>query len=397
MNIRVHLQVILGVSIAISGVFQIYFYHHHLVGQYLYHEEAAAEVDNEVWNSKVFPKQQQQTNQPIEKSVTKRVIPAGAGYRGPANPSPRKPKPTNPVKPRTPPEPKQSLLPKRVITIFGPESSGSTFLANTLGVAAGAFDANGQWVYTPPSKWTVKSKERNQQFRWTFQKAFPIRATSPNGWEIQHLSLPHNWFCEENEPIAIVEALVPEECWRYQVHSHLSPSSAERQFYSKIKTSDEGIVPVWSPQDETYRQLCQEEVHISELNIDNTTNSNEYTCGAKCGTGPYNGFALYPKRFSVNITSHIEWYLRRGVNITVVLSVRDHTMSAKSKLNDHCRLFSVCVKEDEVAVQLMSEAIERYGKRGGSEGDKARVVVASYEGLMRFGKDYLFDLYKEIG
>jgi hypothetical protein len=55
------------------------------------------------------------------------------------------------------------------------------------------------------------------------------------------------------------------------------------------------------------------------------------------------------------------------------------------------------VKEDEVAVQLMSEAIERYGKRGGSEGDKARVVVASYEGLMRFGKDYLFDLYKEIG
>jgi hypothetical protein len=72
-------------------------------------------------------------------------------------------------------------------------------------------------------------------------------------------------------------------------------------------------------------------------------------------------------------------------------------MSAKSKLNDHCRLFSVCVKEDEVAVHLMSEAIERYGKRGGSKGDKARVVVALYEGLMRFGKDYLFDLYKEIG
>jgi hypothetical protein len=333
----------------------------------------------------------------LKQQQTKLKLPKISEAKQPVTPS--KPTPiTTPIptppQPKADPQPKQSLLPKRVITIFGPESSGSTFLSSVLGTATGAFAANGKWMYTPLSKWTENSWEVVQSSRWTFEETLQKRATSPNGWEVQHLSLPWGMYCQEDEPMSIVESFVPEECWRYQELSHLSLLFAEHQFWAQLKSED-GIVPKWTPQDEKYRQLCQEEVHISELNIDNSTNSDKYTCGAKCGTGLYNGFALYPKRFFVNITSHIEWYLRRGVDITVVLSVRDRTMSAESKLNNHCSL-DMGAKEDEVALELMSEALERFGKRGSDE-DKARVVVASYEGLMRFGKEYLFDLYEELG
>jgi hypothetical protein len=40
---------------------------------------------------------------------------------------------------------------------------------------------------------------------------------------------------------------------------------------------------------------CRKEARISE--------TDELSCGAKCGYDYYNGFALYPQRFSINITS----------------------------------------------------------------------------------------------
>lgn len=88
-----------------------------------------------------------------------------------------------------PKKPKEHLLPKRVLTVFGPESSGSTFLASTLGAAAGIIDG--------------------------VVETIPRQATSLDGeWEVQHLSLPWGWLCEEGEDINIVETLVPEECFR---------------------------------------------------------------------------------------------------------------------------------------------------------------------------------------
>ena len=42
---------------------------------------------------------------------------------------------------------------------------------------------------------------------------------------------------------------------------------------------------------------CRDEAKISEENV-----KGNWTCGALCGKGKYNGFALYPQRFSVNIT-----------------------------------------------------------------------------------------------
>eukprot|EP00571_Detonula_confervacea_P007267 CAMPEP_0172330628 /NCGR_PEP_ID=MMETSP1058-20130122/61502_1 /TAXON_ID=83371 /ORGANISM="Detonula confervacea, Strain CCMP 353" /LENGTH=459 /DNA_ID=CAMNT_0013047851 /DNA_START=283 /DNA_END=1661 /DNA_ORIENTATION=+ len=345
-----------------------------------------------------------------------------------------------PPMPRGPPPPKQYLLPKKVITVLGPESSGTTFLSTTLGVAVGAFTKDGGWVHTPAWAFShIATDDHDQDHRvhrqyhpkgrWTYEKDIGRRAMSLDGeWEIQHLSLPWGWLCEEDEDINIVEALVPEECFRYERDPHLHPVLAEKLWYSTIQekhayakkleetkenttdaiTNDSGN---YASEKANLAAMCRDELKISKVLAEDSTS---WTCGAKCGagkydgyalypqrfsvqhildigakcgTGKYDGYALYPQRFSVNITSHIEWYLSRGVDIKVILSMRDRTISSRGKLKGHCHLADVGKREDEVALSLMADAIEKYGKRGSRRGSlaedvngKERVIAVSYEG-----------------
>jgi hypothetical protein len=92
--------------------------------------------------------------------------------------------------------------------------------------------------------------------------------------------------------------------------------------------------------------------------------------------------------------SHIEWYLSRGVDISVVISMRDRSISTASKHREHCRFQKAADQEDEMALSLIQSAIDKYGVRGG---DKERVITVSYEALMEFREPYLFDLYYQLG
>lgn len=91
-----------------------------------------------------------------------------------------------------------SILPKKVISVFGPESSGTTFLSQTFGIAVGAIGDESQPVHRQS-------------------------ASDDGEWEIQHLSLPWGWECEEGKDINVVEALVPEACFRYERDPSLEP------------------------------------------------------------------------------------------------------------------------------------------------------------------------------
>ena len=318
-----------------------------------------------------------------------------------------------PPMPRQPPQTKTSLLPKKIIAVFGPESSGTTFLSTTLGVAVGAFSKDGGWVHTPAWAFnhTLKGHNRksfsgqyNPTGRWTFEADIKRRAsTSDNEWEIQHISLPWGWECEEDKEIKIVEALVPEECFRYERDPYLHPKSAEQLWFSTNGRDLDSSSLVDEHREVTLEEanlmtMCRNEVKISEAN-------DKFTCGAKCGTGRYNGCALYPERFSVNITSHLEWYLSRGVDIKVVISIRDRTISSRGKLKGHCHLADVGRKEDEVALSLISEVLEKYGKYGSRRGtslpqdtiETDRVFTVSYEGMMAMQDDYMYDLYRRLG
>ncbi|KAL7477113.1 hypothetical protein ACHAW6_002926 [Cyclotella cf. meneghiniana] len=285
-----------------------------------------------------------------------------------------------PPMPKFPPPPKQKLLPKRLITIFGAESSGTTFLSTALGVATGAFAAEGKWQPVPLT------------LNWKFEKGVDRRVMSDDGeWEIQHISLPWGWNCAAHETVDIVEALIPEECSRSEYYPQYTLRKGDG-----ILFKNKGIPPIIPPpiipdftlEEKRILDLCRNEVHITKNNL-------TWSCGAKCGSGAYDGFALYPKRFSVNISSHIDWYLSRGVDVTAILSVRDRNIHMKGK-KIHCRNEALREKEEELALQLMDEALNRYGKRG-SNGDKERAIVVSYEGLMVIQEAYLFELYQQLG
>ena len=116
-------------------------------------------------------------------------------------------------KPRPPME---HVLPKRVITVVGPESSGTTLLATALGVATGAFDAEGEWYETykygrktslavAPSELDFK---RDAFVKLEYKESLVRRAHSSDDVEIQHLSLPWGWNCDGVTSTHVVEALV---------------------------------------------------------------------------------------------------------------------------------------------------------------------------------------------
>ena len=74
--------------------------------------------------------------------------------------------------------------------------------------------------------------------------------------------------------------------------------------------------------------------------------------------------------------------------------MRDRSISRAAKQREHCRFPEVAEKEDEMAMSLINEAINKYGTRG--DGKKERVITVSYEAMMEFGESYLFDLYYQV-
>ena len=254
------------------------------------------------------------------------------------------------------------ILPEKVITIVGPESSGSTFLATSLAAAVGAS--------------LGITKKVNQRAR-------------SGKYEIQHLSLPWGWCCGDDIDVNIVDAMVPAECFRYELAPALDPVVAQQIWMAEQQPARTLEVARDGPQTESEAQSlqqCRDEVSIFE--------QSNLSCGAKCGAGVYNGYALYPRRFSVNITSHIEWYLQRGVDVTVILSTRDRSISKRGKEKLHCKIKDVGQREDEVALELMNEGLEKYGPFGSI--GRNRVIVSSYEALMSMKNEYLFGLYKQL-
>jgi len=279
---------------------------------------------------------------------------------------------------------RQSILSKRIITVFGTESSGSTFLATTLGIASGAFPPNGTYV-------TLPTDRNNNPGRTIVERTVARSARSPDGEiEIQHISLPWGFWgtkrrnCELSEGTITVDAYVPEPCFRID-------------YQSTWKHRLEAKAPAG----------CREEAHISEKNNRTTIAGKKWTCGTNnCGQGDNDGYALYPRRFFVNVTAHIEWYLQRGVDITAVLSVRDKSVTLAGKVKNHCPDQAISRLEEERARTIMSNSLRNYGRPGrfkesgiphDNSNKEERAVSVSYETLMAMGESYLFDIYRTLG
>jgi hypothetical protein len=118
-------------------------------------------------------------------------------------------------------------------------------------------------------------------------------------------------------------------------------------------------------------------------------NKNDPIVPEPCKEVGLDDFVKYPPRFFVNVTSHIQWYLNRGVDATAVIMMRDKTISHISKVNAVCRSNIATMNQNEHANAFAREALSRL--------PPGRVVMVSFEGLVSLQKDYLFDIYKQLG
>jgi hypothetical protein len=225
-----------------------------------------------------------------------------------------------------------SILPKRLIAVFGMESSGSTFTATAIGIAAG--------VQSPDDKEPL-------HFRST---------DSERNIEVQHISLPtgygpHGDICMKpvtGVPTMDMPVLLPAPCMV------VPPRYKDEQFARKILLAE-------SP----FPEACRAEAGVDD-------------------------FVVYPTRFFINVTSHIQWYRERGVEATAVIMMRDSSISQISKVRSRCPHKKVAEQQSEHARQLMREAIDKLDPSN-------EIVLVSYEGIMSLRESYLYDIYRQLG
>ena len=224
-------------------------------------------------------------------------------------------------------EPYPSLLPKHLISVFGLESSGTTFVASTLVQAT----APGSEVSGYFSKFT--STEINDE-----------------GYQIQHISLPHGYisshhaeFHQQFLTLPVVEVQLPEYCIKSRIHQ---------------LRQDDGI-PSKAP------QPCQKAYGFDYL-------------------------PLYPRRYFVNITSHVQFYQERGVDVSVVIVVRDKSLHFRGIYDAHCLNRTAAEEQFQLGRTLILEALNNPKIR-------PYIKLVSYETLMMLQRTYLLQLYQELG
>ena len=223
-----------------------------------------------------------------------------------------------------------SLLPKRLISVFGLESSGTTFVASTLckAMSSGPFDPR-------------------------YFSKFASTMVNDQGYQIQHISLPMGYYDKQNTdfnqqflPLPIVDAQLPEEC--------ILPRSA-------VQTGQ-------GPPVVGYRLDAPSECQLA-FDLDH--------------------LRPYPRRYFVNITSHILFYQERGVDISAVVVVRDTSIHFQGILDNHCPNATAAEEQFRQGRSLIIEALNEKRVR-------SNIVLVSYESLMMLKESYLFSLYDAL-
>lgn len=95
-----------------------------------------------------------------------------------------------------------------------------------------------------------------------------------------------------------------------------------------------------------------------------------------------------PARYFVNITSHIRFYRKVGVDARAVLVVRDPALRFRGVLKAHCRNETAAMEQYRTGRTLLREAVK--------ELESDELIIVSYETLMMLRKEYLFQIYENL-
>lgn len=223
-------------------------------------------------------------------------------------------------------------LPKRLLTVFGLESSGTTFVTSLLEKSTGV----------EQRKIDKGRLDRGSKIPW-------------RDYELQHMSLPSGLWCEAGGIHEVVPALYPSVCIR------MHPGTA-------VAKTPEAM--------ERFRQALSRDCRATGF----VNDGKDY---------------IYPKRFFVNITSHIQWYRDHGVEASAVLVVRDKSIGAMARSFVHCALPQEREEEEALGMKIMREAMQVF--QGNLEDNSApALVLLSYETLLNVGLPYLNQVLHQL-
>ena len=286
------------------------------------------------------------------------------------------------------------LLPNRLISVFGLESSGTTFTTMALARALGFKDA------------THDDFERGE-FRM-------IDPHTERTVEIQHFSLPWGSYGGGGGGSGGGRS------------SSLSTTTSQN-----VKNQMPPTIPVIPPQ-ECMIQTNQFGRNIPQTIWDNTAGSvgidfNKHECetllrASKNGGGG-GGISKIktPLRWFLDITSHIQWYSERGVDATAVIVVRDTSIHFRGVYKNHVLHNATAAEEQhQVGLNIINKAlttlISNYNPikldngennyyypnggagagAGGQQFNSPQLILVSYETLMSLKEPYLKSIYDQL-
>jgi hypothetical protein len=269
------------------------------------------------------------------------------------------------------------LLPDRLITVTGLESSGTTFVATTL---AKALSEGSKPLFRLN---TVKISHIKPVKNEDVHNTSHVPSTT---W-IQHVSLPTGYYAKYQggferryELPATVPVLVPEECSMPQ-RQERNKKRNEEEFASTIANHDmDEEIDAPSQQALLRRRArpaprdCQESLGIETL-------------------------IEYPRRFFVDIKSNAQWYQDRGVpSVTIVVVVRDTSMHFQGIWKQHCPNATAARLQFEHGTFLLHEAMKLLQLQSSNpQQSVVKIMLVSYETLMFLQETYLMDIYRQLG
>lgn len=267
--------------------------------------------------------------------------------------------------------PSYSILPKKIYSVIGLESSGTQFVSKLLQ------DALGTGPYregSSPCRETCTDDSPQCREMKKISKAHPCLENSDV--QVQHFSLPWGGTCHKHPNPPIVDVVLPDQCTRDQ----------ENQI--EIDECNAMATDIWGFQ--------------------------------------LNGKSMkYPIRYQLDITSQKNWYDAQGVEQIFIIVVRDDAISYAAR-HMHCSNTEFRQQEEDVGTDLIVDAIntfilpnegdkatrvkhqswvKQYQKGGGDHENRMLsalpsrdgVVIVSYESLVKLGNTYVKMLYNVLG
>jgi hypothetical protein len=303
-----------------------------------------------------------------------------------------------------------TVMPKKLITVIGKESSGTTFVAKTLAEA-------------------LQLPGRQQKYRDGYFH-HERRKFDENPIQVQHVSLPQGAWCVQNHSHHIVDIILPPQClsdkhkyfpsednprikqqcenlltnmkltegqtklhgpwfmrksWKNNLYftsirypgrnftqtfhaKHSAYYASEKRHHDFPKDAQRG--DVWSFQkklerQEKIRKMYKRQSHLRHLRKTNhEVDIEEWTRNVKNGIPlsklTTENLVKYPARFFLNITAQKLWYDRQGTEQVVVIVVRDEEMSYASRIRKHCQEIDLAKEEEQIATGILNDAIRTF-------------------------------------